>query len=394
LGHDASGALDPLNDVLNRSVDAFERGDAARAIALLLPVLDQSDDPRIALLLGEACRTIGDDGTLVRAADRMLALNPAQIRPLIWKGDVLWRQGDQTRAGQFYGAALARAEQAQVPPTLIVELERIQRLMTSLHGNLLNFLDDYLRCNDFPEERRSARITRSISLLAGRATDDLMLQRPTLHYVPGLPQKPWYDRSNFAWAPAFEAQTDAIRAELLGVLADDCAFAPYIEGDNHGPVRDYKGLLNNPAWGAFYLWRDGAPQNANLARCPATADALRAVPQPHITGKTPTAMFSLLKPQTHIPPHHGMLNSRLICHLPLIVPEGCGMRVGDETRPWTEGQLTIFDDSVEHEAWNRSTETRVVLLFDLARPELGADEMQVVRLCFEAVAAYHQQQGR
>ncbi len=360
---------------------------------MLLPALDSSDDPRVALLLGEACQKIGDNDTLDRAAERLLSLIPSQIRPLIWKGDVFWRGGDRARARQFYAAALNRAKLGHVPPMLSLELERIETLMANWQDELLHFLDEHLRRNAFPPERRSAKIGRSIDMLAGRIDADLSIQRPTLYYVPGLPQHPWYDRNEFDWAPAFEEQTEAIRAELVNVLTDEQAFTPYIEGDNHGPVRDYQGLLNNPAWGAFYLWRDGAPQAANVAKCPVTAEALRTVPQPHIEGKMPTAMFSLLKPQTHIPPHHGMLNSRLICHLPLIVPNQCAMRVGDETRAWTEGQLTIFDDSVEHEAWNRSDETRVVLLFDLARPELDSDEMEAIRLCFEAAAAYQRRQG-
>ena len=88
-----------------------------------------------------------------------------------------------------------------------------------------------------------------------------------------------------------------------------------------------------------------------------------------------------------------MLNARLICHLPLVVPNGCAMRVGSETRSWTEGKLTIFDDTVEHEAWNKSPDTRVVLLFDIARPELDEDEMQAVRLCFAAADAYRSAKG-
>jgi aspartyl/asparaginyl beta-hydroxylase (cupin superfamily) len=56
------------------------------------------------------------------------------------------------------------------------------------------------------------------------------------------------------------------------------------------------------------------------------------------------------------------------------VPDQCGLRVGNEVRPWREGELLIFDDSIEHEAWNRSNEIRVVLLFDIWRPELSQDE--------------------
>ena len=63
-----------------------------------------------------------------------------------------------------------------------------------------------------------------------------------------------------------------------------------------------------------------------------------------------TRFFPRLEPGAHIPPHSGILNCRLICHLPLIVPPGCWLRVGNETREWEEGKLMIFDDSMEHEA--------------------------------------------
>ena len=88
----------------------------------------------------------------------------------------------------------------------------------------------------------------------------------------------------------------------------------------------------------------------------------------------PTAMFSLLRPGARITPHNGMFNTRLICHLPLIVPPGCGFRVGNEIREWEVGKLIVFDDSIEHEAWNDSDRDRVVLIFDVWRPELSAQE--------------------
>ena len=375
-------------DALPRAIDALNRGDGRAAVALLIPALDNSDDPRIAMVLGEAARQSGDDATLERAADRLLTLDPSLVRPMIWKGDVRTREADPRRAMQFYAAALARADATPQAPTLHPELARIRDAMTALHGSLAAHVDAYLTRHGLPPEARSARIAHSMRILAGQDSVAMTLQQPTVHYIPGLPQRAWYDRADFAWAPAIEAQTDAIRAELLTILADDAAFAPYIEGDNHGPARDYQGLLDNPAWSAFYLWRDGRPVEANLARCPATAAALTAVLQPTIAGRSPTAMFSLLRPKTRIPAHHGMLNARLIAHLPLIVPEGCAMRVGNETRPWRTGELTLFDDSVEHEAWNDSDDTRVILLFDVARPELDPQEARAVDLCFRAIDDY------
>ena len=89
-----------------------------------------------------------------------------------------------------------------------------------------------------------------------------------------------------------------------------------------------------------------------------------------------------------IPPHHGLLNTRLICHLPLIAPEGCALRVGNETRAWVPGQALVFDDSMEHEAWNLSDRLRVVLLFDIWRPELSLDERELVAAMLAAVDSY------
>jgi hypothetical protein len=128
-----------LNDLIERAVAAFERGAAADAAAILLPVLDTSVDPRVALLLDEACRKSGDDANLLRAADRLLAIDPAQIRPLIWKGDVLWRGGDRGKAAQFYTTARDRAHRSQIPPTLAVELARIEDLDGRVAGRAHRF---------------------------------------------------------------------------------------------------------------------------------------------------------------------------------------------------------------------------------------------------------------
>jgi len=98
-------------------------------------------------------------------------------------------------------------------------------------------------------------------------------------------------------------------------------------------------------------------------------------------------MFSLLKPGTRIPAHNGTHNTRLICHLPLIVPPGCFFRVGNETRQWEVGKLIIFDDTIEHEAWNDSAEERVVLIFEVWRPELSAQEQSEVTALFAASQA-------
>jgi aspartyl/asparaginyl beta-hydroxylase (cupin superfamily) len=94
-------------------------------------------------------------------------------------------------------------------------------------------------------------------------------------------------------------------------------------------------------------------------------------------------MFSLLRPGARINPHNGVHNARLICHLPLIVPSNCGFRVGNDVREWEEGKILIFDDSIEHEAWNNSDQDRLVLIFDVWRPEIEEQERREITALFQ-----------
>lgn len=136
------------------------------------------------------------------------------------------------------------------------------------------------------------------------------------------------------------------------------------------------------------MWKDGAPVEQNAARCPRTMEALRNVPLAHVPNRSPSILFSLLEPGAHIPPHNGLVNTRLICHLPLVVPNNCRFRVGNEVREWVKGKAWLFDDSIEHEAWNDSDQTRVILLFDVWRPELTVEERRLVISLFEAIDAH------
>jgi aspartyl/asparaginyl beta-hydroxylase (cupin superfamily) len=137
-------------------------------------------------------------------------------------------------------------------------------------------------------------------------------------------------------------------------------------------------LNNSPDWSAFHLYKMGELVPENAAKCPKTIEVLKHAPQPDQPGRTPAAMFSLLKPGTKIPPHNGTTNCRLVTHLPLIVPEQCGFRVGNETRAWVPGKAWVFDDTIEHEAWNNSDKLRVILIFDVWHPRLSQAERTMV----------------
>jgi aspartyl/asparaginyl beta-hydroxylase (cupin superfamily) len=216
----------------------------------------------------------------------------------------------------------------------------------------------------------------------------IYLQQPKYYYFPGLPQLQFYERSLFPWFDDVEAALPDIRAELDAILDEPGAFAPYVQGHANRPKKEELGMLNNPAWSAYYLWKNGEPVAENAARFPKTLHALRNVPLAHVPNRSPSILFSLLRPGAHIPPHNGLVNTRLICHLPVIVPGKCRFRVGNETRDWVQGKGWAFDDSIEHEAWNGSDRTRVILLFDVWRPELTEEERRLVVSLFEAIDAH------
>src|SRR5258706_13054694 len=102
------------------------------------------------------------------------------------------------------------------------------------------------------------------------------------------------------------------------------------------------------------------------------------LPLADIPGFAPAAFFSLLRPRTLIPPHTGVNNTRLVVHIPLVVPEGCWFRVGNEKREWRISEALVFDDSIEHEAWNGSDEPRYLLIFDIWNPFLSPAERELV----------------
>ena len=311
-----------------------------------------------------------------------------EIADLLAQGRGYAQAGDSRAAASFYAAALrAAATAGNLPATLLAELRKAEAYVRQAAADYQAHLERAVA-----GAGAGPRLDEALAILLGRKPLYLppvaYPQRPSVFHFPGLPPRPFYEREAFDWAPVLEAATPAIRDELRALLAEGADFRPYVEGEKNRPQRDFHGLQGDPSWTAFYLWKDGALLEENAARCPRTVAAMRQVPLSHIGTRTPSVFFSLLRPGAHIPPHTGMLNSRLICHLPLVVPPGGWLRVGSETRAWEEGRLLIFDDSIEHEARNPADRLRVVLIFDIWRPELSEAERRGVSAIFDAIDAY------
>ncbi|HUQ29124.1 MAG TPA: aspartyl/asparaginyl beta-hydroxylase domain-containing protein [Usitatibacter sp.] len=319
------------------------------------------------------------------AIDRELARDPRNVSALIRKADQLAAQGDMRAASAYYLQAVKIAAATPLPAELHREVARARAACEGVADRIEAALRARLASSGLDEGPRAQRFRESLDIMFGHRQP--YFQQPQYYFFPGLPQIQFYPRDAFPWLDAVEAATPEIRDELLAVMHEPSSFQPYVQSDPSRPRNAQAGMLDNPAWSAFYLVKDGLAIEANAARCPRTMAALRDVPFPRVAGRTPSVLFSLLRPGAHIPAHNGFLNTRLICHLPLVVPPGCSFRVGNEVREWAEGRAWLFDDTIEHEAWNRGPGTRVVLLFDVWRPELTEDERRLVTAMFEAIDA-------
>jgi aspartyl/asparaginyl beta-hydroxylase (cupin superfamily) len=246
-------------------------------------------------------------------------------------------------------------------------------------------IDEELEQAGYSAGSSDRRFTHALDILTGRK--QVYLQQPQAFYYPELPNIQFYPRGEFPWMDAVEAATDAMTAELNAVLADQGAFSPYLKTDPNLPSRPDYPLIDSMDWSSCFLWKDGR-ETPNADRCPQTMAALQGAPLCQVKGRSPQIMFSQLKAGAHIQPHTGFVNTRLTCHLPLIVPPDCEFRVGNETRRWVRGECWAFDDTIEHEARNRSDRTRVVLIFDIWRPELSEEERLLVATLLETLDAY------
>jgi aspartate beta-hydroxylase len=370
---------------LRAAVDALRGGNAGRARELFGRMLAANAASPAALLgMAHACRAVGDESGKITAINRLLAVDPRNVRALIMKADHLAGAGEVRSASSFYLMALKIAPPPeQTPPDLAAELRRVREISEQHAAQYEAYLTKQMSAKGFDRARSSQRFAHSLDIVLGRKR--IYLQEPKYYYFPGLPHIQFYGREEFPWLEQLESATADIRVELLEVMKEPAAFAPYVQGHANRPRKEEAGMLNNPAWSAFYLWKNGDPVPENAARCPRTLQALQGAPLARVPNRSPSILFSLLKPGAHIPPHHGLVNTRLICHLPLLVPGRCRFRVGSEVREWEEGKAWLFDDTIEHEAWNDSDQTRVILLFDVWRPELTQEERALVTGLFEAI---------
>ena len=357
---------------------AIAAGDLRRATTLLGEAAEnQPDNADLWMKVAALQRATGNAEAALAALHRALAVSPLNFTMLLMKASLLQRLSHPD-AGEAWGHALAQKPEGDLPPQIaaaVVEGEQHHAAWVDAREERLKAAMAAAEETADQEERR--RIQRFRSNAVGRTKP--FHSTPTHFHFPELAQREFHPRRFFPWLDELEQATEMIAEELRAVMAAErTELVPYIQYDEHLPLAQWKPLNRNPDWTAIHLWRNGEKVGANARHCPGTLRLLEGFPQPTIRGSGPNAMFSLLAPGTRIPPHVGVSNARLVCHLPLIVPEGCWFRVGAETRFWKRGEAFVFDDTIEHEALNPSDELRIVFIFDIWHPDLSAAEREAV----------------
>jgi aspartyl/asparaginyl beta-hydroxylase (cupin superfamily) len=365
-------------------------GDAAEAKTLIDAAVNlDPGNPRHLVNRAIVLRELKDPEGELKALQAALALDPYFFTANLQKGSLLELQGKRKQAASAYHAALSSLPRGvPLPSGLQPALQRAQQCVQAQFREL----EELLNARMGPLRSQYAgdaqdRVDDCLAVFLGRKR--IYNSQPTMTHFPRVPAISFFDRGDFPWLAKVEAATDDIRQELLQLLETKREdFVPYVSHAPGVPLNQFRDLNNSLRWSALFLYNEGQPQRQHIELCPRTMAALSQAPLHEVPNRAPTVWFSRLEPKTRIPPHTGATNTRLIVHIPLIVPPGCGFRVGSEVRQWLPGTALVFDDTIEHEAWNDSDEQRVVMIFDIWNPFLTQAERDLMTAATAAIAEF------
>jgi aspartyl/asparaginyl beta-hydroxylase (cupin superfamily) len=354
-------------------------------------VAAEPKEPAIALNLSFVYRAKGDAAAELGALSRALSIDPYFYPALLAKGMLLERTGDKKQAARTYKDVLTIAPaEEHLPPDLKAPMKHARIVVDENAAALSAYLNERLApIGARHGNEKLSRFEECRDVALGRKK--IYTQQPSMLHFPGLPATQFYDEAMFPWLATLEAATDVIRDELAVVLKEDTdEMRPYVAHPDGAPIDQWAELNHSPRWSVFFLLENGVRNEKNCARCPRTVALLDHIPMMDLEGFGPTVMFSILAPHTHIPPHSSVTNARLVTHLPLIAPDGCRFRVGNETREWKYGKAWVFDDTIDHEAWNDSDYVRVILMIDIWNPHLTKAERELVTGLLNGIRDYYQ----
>lgn len=374
--------MDQPDADLQHRLAAADRALGARNMAEARAILEAAvatdpADPAFWQRLATVRQVSGAPGQALAAIDRALEFDPLDFVNLLMRARILDQIGHH-EAGEAYGRALAQRRPDPLPPALVPAIERAQAAWAEHQQNLEQHLAAAIEAEGLDltpnERRRAARLASNIT----HRTRIYHSEATHFHY-PGLREIEFHDRAEFPWLEELESLTDPIARELSVVAnAPDAVLVPYVQYGASEPLAQWRELNHNRDWTAIHLIQRAERVVPNADYCPTTMEFLARMDQPWIEGCGANAMFSMLAPRTSIPPHVGVANFRLLCHLPLIIPGKCWFRVGEEVHDWEMGKAWVFDDSIEHEAVNETDHLRVIMIFDIWHPDLSPAEKAAI----------------
>ncbi|MGH7240090.1 MAG: aspartyl/asparaginyl beta-hydroxylase domain-containing protein [Candidatus Saccharimonadales bacterium] len=380
---------------------AMERGDIKRAKTLIERAIQVAPDRFILHEnFGHILNALDEKELALTSFIKAAELRPNFVYPLICQAMTLESMGRLEEAAIVYARIVKLAPDPNVVAMddLIPARKRplVLKAIASFRQIMYQFLHDALRepIAEFggPALQRvveCAKIKSGIS----KPVYQHALQHPDWLYVPGIKPHAFFDPSEFEWVTEFQSHTSQVKNELVTLLESKAQLEPYVKIEGKGDKQQWTTLNYSAAWSSYHFLKASGPITENCERCPATIAALQHIPLVQITQHAPEVFFSILQPGTHIPPHHGLGNYKLAVHLPLLIPDKCRIRVGHETRGWSEGQCMIFDDSFQHEAWNDSEHIRAVLIMEIWNPELSEAERIGVQKIVEGINAFNEKYG-
>jgi aspartate beta-hydroxylase len=383
--------IDPGNALAHNALgmDALARNDLAEA-EQRFKAANAADPsaPALWMNLATTYRRKGDDEGERKSLLGALDLDQRHFMANIRLAELHERRGEKADAAARWNLVLGFVQLMQDRPagieSMLAHAQAFVAEQSRAFGEAIESGLEPVRAKFGATERR--RFEACVDTMLGRRRI-YHNQCAGLHF-PFLPADEFFERSHFPWMAEVEAQTDIIRDELEALIGEGLpGLSPYVSMDPGTPANKWSPLDKSLDWGAYFLWHQGERKAEACDRCPRTAAILTQVPQAEMPRRAPTAFFSLLRPRTRLPAHTGVSNARTIIHLPLIVPPGCGFRVGGETREWKVGEAFAFDDTIEHEAWNDSDQLRAVLIFDVWNPYLTEVERELIKAYFEVTDA-------
>lgn len=190
------------------------------------------------------------------------------------------------------------------------------------------------------------------------------IQFPDFYYPDNL-ARDFHNPEDYAWTKDLENAYPTIKNEALNIFNDNLL-------SEHPQNNE---LANNGTWKTFFFYKNGVKFEENMVLCPNTAAVIDNIPG---TSRAGRVYFSAMTPGTHVTPHCGPHNFKLRCHLGLVTAPEAVIRVGNTIKCWQDGRCLVFDDSFEHEVWNRSTLTRIVLIVDVWNPVLTPEEIKAL----------------